>query len=80
MPIIFLTRHNATISNEQQDLMAKAILAMEMVMLNELPLVATSIAEIRCQFATSIMAQLPKQRRSRSLKELSSQSQEIQRR
>jgi hypothetical protein len=52
MPIIFLTRHNATISNEQQDLMAEAILAMEMVTLDELPLVATSIVEGALQQAS----------------------------
>jgi hypothetical protein len=52
MPICFLTRHNNNISTDQQDLMAEAILAMEMVTVEELPLVATSIVEGALQQAS----------------------------
>ncbi len=52
MPICFLTRHNNNISTAQQDLMAEAILAMEMVTVEELPLVATSIVEGALQQAS----------------------------
>jgi hypothetical protein len=52
LPIFFLTKHNTAISHEQQDLMAEAILSMEMVTVDELPLVATIIVEGALQQAS----------------------------